>query len=43
MNPRDGEILAMAGAPGYDPAEYTKVTDAKVFQTDVTMDAFKPG
>ena len=42
MNPRNGQILAMAGTPSYDPAEYTKVTDAKVFQTDVTMDAFNP-
>ncbi len=42
MNPRNGQILAMAGTPSYDLAEYTKVTDAKVFQTDVTMDAFNP-
>lgn len=42
MNPRNGQILAMAGTPSYDPAEYTKVTDARVFQTDVTMDAFNP-
>ena len=40
MNPRNGQILAMVGTPSYDPAEYAKVTDARVFQTDVTMDAF---
>ena len=42
MNPRNGQILAMVGTPSYDPAEYAKVTDARVFQTDVTMDAFNP-
>lgn len=42
MNPATGQILAMAGKPGYNPAEYAKVTDAKVFQTDATMNAFNP-
>ena len=42
MNPRNGQILAMVGTPSYNPAEYAKVTDARVFQTDVTMDAFNP-
>lgn len=42
MNPRNGQILAMAGTPTYNPAEYAKVTDARVFQTDVTMSAFNP-
>lgn len=42
MNPRNGHILAMAGTPTYNPAEYAKVTDARVFQTDVTMSAFNP-
>ena len=42
MNPRNGQILAMAGTPTYNPAEYAKVTDASVFQTDVTMSAFNP-
>lgn len=42
MNPRNGQILAMAGTPSYNPAEYAKVTDARVFQTDVTMSAFNP-
>lgn len=42
MNPRNGQILAMAGYPSYDPAEYASVTDARRFQTDVTMDAFNP-
>ena len=40
MNPRNGQILAMAGTPTYNPAEYAKVTDARAFQTDVTMSAF---
>lgn len=43
MNPRNGQILAMAGTPTYNPAEYAKVTDARAFQTDVTMSAFNPG
>ena len=42
MNPRNGQTLAMAGTPTYNPAEYAKVTDARVFQTDVTMSAFNP-
>ena len=42
MNPRNGQILAMAGAPTYNPAEYAKVADARAFQTDVTMSAFNP-
>ena len=42
MNPRNGQILAMAGTPTYNPAEYAKVTDARAFQTDVTMSAFNP-
>ena len=42
MNPRNGHILAMAGTPTYNPAEYAKVTDARAFQTDVTMSAFNP-
>ena len=42
MNPRNGQILAMVGTPSYNPAEYAKVTDARVFQADVTMDAFNP-
>ena len=40
MNPRNGQILARAGTPTYNPAEYAKVTDARAFQTDVTMSAF---
>lgn len=42
MNPRNGQILAMAGTPTYNPAEYAKVTDARAFQTHVTMSAFNP-
>ena len=42
MNPRNGQILAMAGTPTYNPAEYAKVTDARAFQADVTMSAFNP-
>lgn len=42
INPRNGQILAMAGTPTYNPAEYAKVTDARAFQTDVTMSAFNP-
>ena len=42
MNPRNGQILSMAGTPTYNPAEYAKVTDARAFQTDVTMSAFNP-
>jgi cell division protein FtsI/penicillin-binding protein 2 len=42
MNPNTGEVLAMASLPDYDAANYSKVEDASVFQTDVTMDAYEP-
>ena len=42
MNPMTGQIMAMASVPNYDPANYGKVQDAEVFQTNATMDAYEP-
>ena len=42
MNPRNGEILAMANLPEYDPADYGNVTDAGVYINRVTEDPYEP-
>ena len=42
MNPMTGQIMAMASVPNYDPANYGKVEDAEIFQTNATMDAYEP-
>jgi cell division protein FtsI/penicillin-binding protein 2 len=46
MNPRNGEILAMASAPGYDPARYAELATAqeeKTFVNPNVSDIFEPG
>lgn len=42
MNPRNGKVLAMANLPGYNPAEYSKVTDASVFSNGILDDPYEP-
>ncbi|QFG25918.1 penicillin-binding protein 2 [Actinomadura sp. WMMB 499] len=42
MDPRTGEILAMASAPGFDPNEYAKSNPA-VWGSPLVQDAFEPG
>ena len=42
MDPKNGEIWAIASTPNYDAENYGKVEDAKVFQTNATMDAYEP-
>ena len=42
MDPRNGEVLAMANLPGYDPANYAEVTDAAVYINRVTEDPYEP-
>ena len=42
MDPRNGEILAMANLPGYDPANYAQVEDAAVYINRVTEDPYEP-
>jgi cell division protein FtsI/penicillin-binding protein 2 len=42
MDPMNGRIYAVASVPNYDPANYGKVEDAEIFQTNATMDAYEP-
>ena len=37
MNPNTGEVLTMANIPSYDPADYSNVTDASVYN-NYTLD-----
>ena len=42
MDPRDGKILTMATVPNYDPAKYSEVKDASVYQNQITEVAYEP-
>lgn len=43
MNPNNGQVLAMANYPTYNPAEYAKQKNAAVFSNATTMLPFEPG
>ena len=43
MDPKTGAIQAMATYPSFDPNEYAKVTDAAVYNNQVTLGAYEPG
>ncbi len=45
MNPRNGEILAMASAPGYDPSHYAEAAQEKedAFVNPNVSDLYEPG
>lgn len=43
MDPMTGAILAMCSVPDYDPAQYSKVKDASVFNNKAIFDAYEPG
>lgn len=43
MDPRNGKVLAMANLPTYNPGEYSKVTDAAVFNNGVISAPYEPG
>ncbi|MBQ3352153.1 penicillin-binding protein 2 [Candidatus Saccharibacteria bacterium] len=43
MNPRNGEIWALANLPSYDAANYNKVEDATVFINEPLETAYEPG
>jgi len=42
MDPKNGNILAMAGSPSFDPANYQNYSDS-VFRNPVISDSFEPG
>lgn len=42
MNPNNGQILAMANYPSYDPAEFWKVQDAAVFNNAIISAPYEP-
>lgn len=42
LNPNDGQVLAMANYPTYNPAEYYNVEDAKAFSNTSTMVPYEP-
>ena len=42
MDPRNGEVLAMANLPSYDPADYGNVEGAEVYVNRVTSDPYEP-
>ena len=43
MYPATGAILAMCGAPDFDPNNYTKVDDAKVYTNPAIYSQYEPG
>lgn len=43
LNPDTGEVLAMCGAPDFDPNAYGSVTDASVFNNPAIFNAYEPG
>lgn len=43
MDPNNGQIIAMANLPTYNPAEYTKVTDYVVFENPAISFPYEPG
>jgi cell division protein FtsI/penicillin-binding protein 2 len=42
MNPNNGEVVAMANYPSFEPAEYWKVGDASVYMNPITMAPYEP-
>lgn len=43
MEVSTGAILAMCGAPDFDPNDYRKVEDISVYNNPVTFDQYEPG
>lgn len=43
MNPQNGEIIAMANFPDFNPNEYSKVEDVNVFSNDAIYELYEPG
>ncbi len=43
MNPKTGEIIAMANYPDFDPNAYQQVEDISVFNNSAVFDRYEPG
>ncbi len=43
MNPRNGDILAMANYPSYDPNDYASITDESLYADASIADQYEPG
>jgi len=43
VDPKTGAVLAMANYPDFNPNEYNKTEDPKVFMNDATMGNYEPG
>ncbi len=43
VNPKDGAILVMCSAPDFDPNNYQKETDLRVFNNPAVFDQYEPG
>lgn len=43
LDPKTGAIIAMCGAPDYDPNLYNAVKDAKTFLNPATQQTYEPG
>lgn len=43
MNPQNGQVMAMANMPTYNPGEYNKVTDAAAFNNGTISTPYEPG
>jgi len=43
INPKTGAILAMCGAPDFNPDEYNKVEDIEVYNNPAIFKAYEPG
>ncbi len=43
MNPNNGQVMAMANYPSYDPSKYNEVTDYGVFQNGIVSEPYEAG
>ena len=43
MNPRNGDILAMANYPSYNPNDYASITDEALYANASIADQYEPG
>ncbi len=43
MNPRNGDLLAMANYPSYNPNDYASITDESLYADAAIADQYEPG